>query len=98
VAAATAETRGLIGAAELARMKPTAVLLNLARGALVDETALIEALTAGRIAGAGLDVMAKEPLPEASLLWAMPNVVISPHTSGLGPRFWERTTELFARN
>jgi phosphoglycerate dehydrogenase-like enzyme len=97
-AASTAETRHLIGAAELARMKPGAVLINLARGALVDEAALVAALASGGIAGAGLDVFEREPLAESSPLWTMPEVIVTPHTSGIGPRFWERTCELFARN
>jgi phosphoglycerate dehydrogenase-like enzyme len=98
VAASTAETHRLVGRAELARMKPGAVLINLGRGALVDEAALVEALIAGRIAGAALDVFEREPLPPGSPLWTLPQVLITPHTSGLGPRFWERTCELFARN
>lgn len=97
-AASTAETRHVIGAGELARMKPGAVLINLARGALVHEPALVEAIESGRIAGAGLDVFEHEPLPESSRLWTMPQVIVTPHTSGIGPRFWERTCELFARN
>jgi len=94
----TPATRGLIAAAELALMPAHAILVNLGRGALVDEAALTEALAAGRIAGAALDVFQEEPLPEASPLWAMPQVIATPHVSGFGPRFWERTCELFARN
>jgi phosphoglycerate dehydrogenase-like enzyme len=94
----TPATRGMIGRAELALMPRHAILVNLGRGALVDEVALIETLAEGRIAGAALDVFQEEPLPEASPLWAMPHVIATPHVSGLGPRFWERTCELFARN
>ena len=94
----TAETRGMIGAAELRRMKASAVLINLGRGALVDEGALIEALRAGRLAGAALDVFEHEPLPDSSPLWEMPQVIVTPHVSGLGPRYWERAVEMFARN
>ena len=77
--ALTAETRGIIDAAALAAMRPTAFLINVARGGLVDDGALVAALQAGTIAGAGLDTVAVEPLPEGSPLWAMPNVVITPH-------------------
>ncbi len=94
----TPATRGVIGRAELSLMPRHAILVNLGRGALVDEAALIETLAEGRIAGAALDVFQEEPLPEASALWAMPQVIATPHISGLGPRFWERTCELFARN
>lgn len=94
----TPETRGVIGRAELALMPRMSRLVNLGRGALVDEPALAEALAEGRIAGAALDVFQEEPLPEASPLWAMPQVIVTPHVSGFGPRFWERTCELFARN
>ncbi len=94
----TPETSRMIGAAELAQMKPTARLVNVGRGACVDEPALVDALRAGRIAGAALDVMGTEPLPPDSPHWAMPEVIVTPHTSGLGPRFWERTTDLFAAN
>ncbi len=94
----TAETRGLIGRDALARMPRHAVLVNLGRGALVDEAALVEALASGRIAGAALDVFEEEPLPATSPLWRMPQVLVTPHVSGFGPRFWERTCELFARN
>lgn len=78
----TAETRGLFGAAEFAAMKPTARFINIGRGALVDETALVEALTRGAIAGAGLDVYETEPLPEDSPFWSLDNVILSPHMSG----------------
>ena len=94
----TAATRGMIGAAELARMKRGAVLVNLGRGALVDEPALVAALREGRIAGAALDVVRGEPLDAASPLWDLPNVVITPHVAGLGPGHWEGAVEQFAGN
>jgi len=94
----TAETRGLIGRAELARCRPGAVLVNLGRGALVDEDALVEALREHRIAGAALDVFREEPLPASSPLWTMPHVILTPHVSGFGPRYWERALEIFGRN
>ncbi len=98
VAPATEETRQLASRGRLFAMKPGARLVNLGRGALVDEPALIDALTEGRLAGAALDVFADEPLPAASPLWAMPQVILTPHVSGVGPRYWERSIELFARN
>ncbi|HEV8149685.1 MAG TPA: D-2-hydroxyacid dehydrogenase [Gemmatimonadales bacterium] len=94
----TTETRGLIGASELEHMRPSAVLINLGRGSLVDESALIQALSAGKIAGAALDVFEREPLPAQSRLWMMPQVIITPHISGTGPRYWERALDLFRRN
>ena len=87
------ETRGLVGAAELAAMKPTAWLLNLARGPIVDEAALLAALRARRIGGAVLDVFDTEPLPADHPLWGFDNVVVTPHISGpstpreIGPIF-----------
>jgi len=78
------DTTSLIDAPELARMKPGTVLINMARGPVVHEAALIEALRAGRIGGAALDVFEEEPLPESSPLWDFPNVIISPHLSAFG--------------
>jgi phosphoglycerate dehydrogenase-like enzyme len=78
----TAATDGLIGAAELARMKPSATLINVARGGVIDEDALVDALRSGQIAMAGLDVYREEPLPASSPLCRMPNVVLAPHTGG----------------
>ena len=82
----TAASRGLIDAAVLAALPPTAWLINVSRGALVDEDALLEALRAGRLAGAVLDVVGEEPLPPDSPLWDAPNVTITPHVSGATSR------------
>lgn len=92
----TPATDRLLDAARLARLRPGARLVNIARGALVDEPALVAALRAGRLAGAALDVTAEEPLPADSPLWTLPEVILTPHTSGAGPRFWERVTAQFA--
>ena len=81
----TAETRHLIGAAELKAMKPTAVLINTARGPVVDEPALVEALASGEIAAAGLDVFEEEPLPADSPLGRLENVVLTPHVGSVSP-------------
>jgi len=81
-----AETRGLVDAAALARMRPSARLVNVGRGELVDEAALAGALAAGRLAGAALDVFAVEPLPAESPLWGLPNVLVTPHVAGSDPR------------
>jgi phosphoglycerate dehydrogenase-like enzyme len=97
-APSTPETIGMIGARELARMKPTAVLVNVSRGALVDEADLVQALARGRLRGAGLDVFAREPLPEGHPLWKLPNVLITPHVSAVTRAFWERESALIAEN
>lgn len=94
----TAETRGLIGPKQLAVMKPTAILINIARGDVLDEGALITALEQGRIAGAGLDVFETEPLPPHSPLWQMENCLITPHTAAQSPQYMSRATDLFCRN
>ncbi len=78
----TKETRGLLGPAELAMMKPSAYLVVVSRGGIVDQEALMAALRAGRLAGAGLDVCEPEPLPETSELWDVPNLILTPHCSG----------------
>lgn len=94
----TSSTRALIGPAELARMRCDAFLVNVGRGALVDEAALAATLTAGKLAGAGMDVFEHEPLPAASPLWKLPSVLITPHLAGAAPSLWERQRELFAEN
>ncbi len=94
----TAETRHIIGREELRTMKPTAYLINVARGPVVDEAALTQALQEGWIAGAGLDVFEKEPLPAESPLWGLPNTIVSPHMAGLSDRFVERSTSLLCEN
>jgi D-2-hydroxyacid dehydrogenase (NADP+) len=78
------ETEKIVSRAVIGAMKPTAYVINIARGAMIDEPALIEALQAGRIAGAGLDVAATEPLPAGHPFWTLPNVLISPHIAGAG--------------
>jgi phosphoglycerate dehydrogenase-like enzyme len=91
-------THHLIGAPQLAIMKPGAVLVNMARGAVVDETALIDALREQRIGGAGLDVFAREPLPPESPLWDLPNVIITPHATPQVPDRTGRSLEIIREN
>ncbi len=94
----TRETDDLIGAIELATMRREAVLINVSRGDVVDEEALVAALRSGAIRGAGLDVFREEPLPESSPLWDLDNVCLTPHVAGVSPRFWERETDLIITN
>jgi phosphoglycerate dehydrogenase-like enzyme len=94
----TPATRGMIGAAEILSLPPGAVVVNVARGEVVDEAALAAALVAGRLRGAGLDVFAREPLPEDSPLWSLPNVLITPHVSGTSHGFWRRQLDLIRDN
>jgi phosphoglycerate dehydrogenase-like enzyme len=94
----TAETERLIGARELGLMKRDAVLVNIARGPLVDEAALAEALTQGTIAGAALDVFDDEPLEPTNPLWETPNLLITPHVAGNRPDYWEAALDIFLEN
>ena len=94
----TPETNGLIGEAELRAMRKNAYLVNVARGRVINEAALIRALQERWIAGAGLDVATEEPLPADSPLFALPNVILTPHISGDSVRYDERLTRLFAEN
>jgi phosphoglycerate dehydrogenase-like enzyme len=94
----TGETAGYIGEAELYAMKPTAYLINIARGQIVDEEALIRALKERWIAGAGLDALTNEPLPADSQLWELPNVILTPHVAGISPNYKVVVTDLFCRN
>jgi phosphoglycerate dehydrogenase-like enzyme len=98
IAPHTPETEGMIGQQELALLKPSAVLINIARGTLVDEPALIRALQTGRLKGAALDVFVEEPLPASSPLWDMPNVIISPHSASTVTQENARITALFCDN
>jgi len=94
----TDESRHLIGEAQLRAMKPSAVLINIARGPIVDEPALIRALKERWIAGAALDVFEREPLPSESELWGLDNVLVTPHISGGTPRYMDRAVDLFCDN
>lgn len=94
----TDATRKMMGAPEFAAMKPTAYLINVARGALVDEAALYEALNGKRIAGAACDVFEEEPLPPESPLWTAPNLLITPHLAATTAKLWERHAQLMEDN
>jgi len=94
----TPETRGMIGAPELACMKASAYFINVSRGALVDEPALIAALERRAIAGAALDVASQEPLPPDSPLWKLENAFITPHMSAVSDQLWTRQTDLLIAN
>jgi phosphoglycerate dehydrogenase-like enzyme len=94
----TPATEGMIAESEFKTMKNSAYLINIARGKIIQEKALIRALQNGWIAGAGLDVFEEEPLPENSPLWDMPNVVITPHHAGVSPHHMNRRFGIFIEN
>jgi len=94
----TAETDGMIGARELAMLPNGAVFINIGRGSVVDEAALIAALQSGQLLGAGLDVFRDEPLPLENPLWEMENVIVSPHSASTSDRENARITDLFCAN
>lgn len=94
----TKETEQVLGAGELALLPEGAFLINIGRGALIDEPAMIESLRTGRLGGAALDVFAAEPLPQDSPLWTLPNVLVSPHSASTSDRENRRLTELFCEN
>ena len=94
----TSETEGLIGAAALAALKPGALLINVARGKVIDEAALLAALADGRVRAAALDCFHEEPLPPDSLFWAQPNVLITPHTAGETTRYEENVVDILVDN
>ena len=95
----TRTTRGLIGGSRLARLPRGAIVVNVARGALLDEDALADAIERGALRGAVLDVFAEEPLPAGSRLWTLPSILITPHVSAVSPAgFWRRELDLFIEN
>jgi phosphoglycerate dehydrogenase-like enzyme len=94
----TPATLGMVGAEALSALKPSAYLVDISRGGIVDHTALISMLREHKLAGAALDVYPTEPLPADSPLWKMPNVFITPHVAGFSPRYNERAAVLFAEN
>jgi phosphoglycerate dehydrogenase-like enzyme len=96
-APSTVETRGMVGAEAFEAVKPGAVFVNLGRGPVVDEAALVRALQSGRLKGAALDVFAEEPLPPSSELWGLPNVLLSPHNMDQTATFMHEATEFFLR-
>jgi phosphoglycerate dehydrogenase-like enzyme len=91
-------TIGIINQARLSKMKPDAYLMNVGRGPLVDEAALLDALKNHRIAGAALDVFEEEPLPQDSPLWLLDNLLITPHTAALTEQLWDRHYQLIVEN
>jgi phosphoglycerate dehydrogenase-like enzyme len=94
----TPATTGIMNAARLNKMKPDAYLINVARGPLIDEPALLDALRSRRIAGAALDVFVEEPLPADSPFWTLDNLLITPHTAAVTERLWERHCRLIVEN
>ncbi len=98
VAPSTPQTEKIVGAKVLERMKPTAFLINLARGELVDEKALIKALETGAVAGAALDALSTEPLPKEHRFWGMKNVIVTPHVGGLSSIYREQVMPIVEEN
>ena len=94
----TAETEGMFDEKAFARMRNHALLINVARGKIVNENALMDALEKGEIGGAGLDVTPQEPLPDEHQLWRMHNVIITPHVAGGSPNRRDRLVQLFCEN
>jgi D-2-hydroxyacid dehydrogenase (NADP+) len=94
----TPETNQMIGASQLAQMKRGAVLINVGRARIIDHAALVDALASGHLGGASLDVFHKEPLPADDPLWASPNVILTPHTSGFRQGHWDDVIALFGEN
>ena len=94
----TPDTRRLVDARAIAAMKPGAHVINIGRGGVIDEAALIDALRSRALAGAALDVFETEPLPGDSPLWTLDNVILSPHVSGITPRYEQRVMAIFAEN
>ncbi|ELY45486.1 D-2-hydroxyacid dehydrogenase [Natronorubrum tibetense] len=94
----TEETRGLIDAEAVATLSDDAVLVNIARGEVVDQAALVDALESDELGGAALDVFDEEPLPETSPLWDRDDVLVTPHMAGSTPHYWERCADVFVRN
>ena len=92
------ETEGMIGEVELELLAPGAIIVNVARGALIDEGALVDALESGQVGGAALDVFRDEPLPEESPFWTLPNVQVCSHSAGTSDRENERITDIFSEN
>jgi D-2-hydroxyacid dehydrogenase (NADP+) len=92
------DTRGMFDAGAFASMRRGAWFVNVGRGEVVDETALVDALASGHLGGAGLDVFTTEPLPQDSPLWSMPDVIVTPHSSGITDRSYRRSIELFLDN
>jgi phosphoglycerate dehydrogenase-like enzyme len=97
-AASTPDTNGLLDAEALGRIKRGALVVNIGRGRLVDDEALIAALRDGRVGGAALDVFTREPLDPASPYWDLPNVIVTPHVSGAMEDYWTPLVDLFAEN
>jgi phosphoglycerate dehydrogenase-like enzyme len=94
----TPNTKHLIGAEELAACKPTAYLINASRGEIIDEAALVTALSEKKLGGAALDVFSQEPLPPEHAFWNLPNVIITPHIAGNSPLYTHRSIQLFVEN